>query len=928
MTVSIMTISDSCDMMENGAVGLPCTPEEEKRIITELTNKAESNMKEGNLYYIISNRWFTGWQRYTGHGIGSYSCDNHSDDSQPMFQLEAADRPGPIDNTDIVLKGSDSEDEDPQLLRTLEEGRDYVLVPQEVWEKLFYWYTGGPTLVRKLISQGIQKTFIVEVYSLCLKLIDSRDNSQSLIRLSRKASLHDLYERVCALKRVESEKACIWDYFNGRKHVTLSNSNQTLEEVNLQMDQDILLEVQSDGFWSSGYGKDSTDNELALVPIEPLRSSVTIAGGPTLSNGCSTGYGSSFFRRSTLSSPSKDMEDECDISRPVTRGGRRGLAGLQNLGNTCFMNSSIQCLVHTPPLVDYFLQDYTDKINRQNPLGMHGEIALAFGELLRKLWSSGQTSIAPREFKGKLARFAPQFIGYNQHDSQELLAFLLDGLHEDLNRVKQKPYFETKDFDGRADEEVADECWRYHKARNDSVIVDVFQGQYKSTLVCPVCSKISITFDPFMYLSLPLPSTVTRRMTITVFYGDGGGLPMPYTVTVLKHGCCKDLNQALVTACCLKSDECLLLAEVYEHRIYRYLEIPLEPLSSIKDDEYVVAYRLPKKQAELTRLEISHRYLDNCMSDNLKGFERKLFLTPLVTCLEDSHTGAGINIAVSKMMSLFRRKTFSSLTEAHSSKENGCASEAIDELMNSSNDNSGPENHLTDKTKLEETSCTEFCFQLCITDDRGLNCRPIVEDSLIKPGKLVKVLLNWTDKEHELYDASYLKDLPEVNKTGLTMKKTRQEGVSLFSCLDAFLKEEPLGPDDMWYCPRCKEHRQATKKLDLWRLPDILVFHLKRFSYSRYLKNKLDSFVNFPIHDLDLSSYVKCKDASTNSHAYELYAVSNHYGGLGGGHYSAYAKLIDENKWYHFDDSHVSPVSEAEIRTSAAYVLFYQRVET
>lgn len=65
-----------------------------------------------------------------------------------------------------------------------------------------------------------------------------------------------------------------------------------------------------------------------------------------------------------------------------------------------------------------------------------------------------------------------------------------------------------------------------------------------------------------MYLSLPLPSMVTRIMTVTVFYGDGSGLPMPYTVTVLKHGYCKDLSQALAAACCLKSDENLLLAEV------------------------------------------------------------------------------------------------------------------------------------------------------------------------------------------------------------------------------------------------------------------------------------------------------------------------------------------------------------------------------
>ncbi|KAI8005482.1 hypothetical protein LOK49_LG08G01671 [Camellia lanceoleosa] len=83
-------------------------------------------------------------------------------------------------------------------------------------------------------------------------------------------------------------------------------------------------------------------------------------------------------------------------------------------------------------------------------------------------------------------------------------------------------------------------------------------------------------------------------------------------------------------------------------------------------------------------------------------------------------------------------------------------------------------------------------------DNRGLNCRPISKDSLIKIGQLVKVMLDWTDKEHKLYDSSYLKDVPEVYKTKLTVKKTRQEVISLFSCLDAFLKEEPLGPNDMW----------------------------------------------------------------------------------------------------------------------------------
>ncbi|KAL3630083.1 hypothetical protein CASFOL_023067 [Castilleja foliolosa] len=907
-----MTIPDSSGynyMLENGSIELPCKPEEEGRIVQELTAKAESNLREGNLYYIISSRWFRGWQRYTGKTEGAYPYEDHPIVSQSLLPSNTKDRPGVIDNSDIVVNGRDNKDDDPQLFINLEEGRDYVLVPQEVWEKLSKWYKGGPPLPRKMIAVGDQqKQFVVEVFPLCLRLIDSRDQSEVIIRTSKKTSVHDLYVKVCQLKGLQSEKAYIWDYFNKQKQSILLSSIQTLEESNLVMDQDILLEVSTDDF-----GMDSTGNGLALVPVEPMRSSISIAGGPTMSNGNSTGYSSNVNQRSTSTSTYGDMENGYNDLKPVTRADRGGLAGLQNLGNTCFMNSALQCLVHTPNLAEYFLQDYSDEINRQNPLGMHGELAVAFGELLRKLWSSGRAPVAPRVFKGKLARFAPQFSGYNQHDSQELLAFLLDGLHEDLNRVKQKPYFETEDSDGRLDEEVADEFWRYHKARNDSVIVDICQGQYKSTLVCPLCSKISITFDPFMYLSLPLPSTATRLITATVFYGDGSGLPMPFTVTLLKQGCFRDLNQALGIACCLRSDECLLLAEVYEHRIYRYLENPSELLASIKDEEHIVAYRFSKREADLTRLEICHRYQET---------ERKLFLTPLVTFLEDPQSGADIDLAVNRMLSPLRRKAF--LSSITISGENSSASNAMDEQLN----NSGTQlEQSTKEIESEGMSSRELSLRLCLTDERGYGCRPIVKDTPIKPERTLKVMLDWTEKEQELYDSSYLKDLPEVHKSGILAKKTKQEAISLFSCLDAFLKEEPLGPDDMWYCPRCKEHRQASKKLDLWRLPDILVFHLKRFSFSRWLKNKLDTFVNFPIHNLDLSKYLKSVGPTDGSNVYELYAISNHYGGLAGGHYSAYCKLIDENRWYHFNDAHVSPVSESEIKTSAAYVLFYRRVK-
>lgn len=54
-------------------------------------------------------------------------------------------------------------------------------------------------------------------------------------------------------------------------------------------------------------------------------------------------------------------------------------------------------------------------------------------------------------------------------------------------------------------------------------------------------------------------------------------------------------------------------------------------------------------------------------------------------------------------------------------------------------------------------------------------------------------------------------------------RRAQAEPISLDSCLKAFTSEEELGEDELYYCSKCKTHRLATKKLDLWRLPPILV---------------------------------------------------------------------------------------------------------
>jgi hypothetical protein len=91
----------------------------------------------------------------------------------------------------------------------------------------------------------------------------------------------------------------------------------------------------------------------------------------------------------------------------------------------------------------------------------------------------------------------------------------------------------------------------------------------------------------------------------------------------------------------------------------------------------------------------------------------------------------------------------------------------------------------------------------------------------------------------KLVDKEKLNDSQE-HESVKTTQLTTQKGVSLDSCLQLFTQIEKLGPDDPWYCSKCKKFVQATKKFDLWKLPDILVIHLKRFQYNRYLRDKIE----------------------------------------------------------------------------------------
>jgi len=189
--------------------------------------------------------------------------------------------------------------------------------------------------------------------------------------------------------------------------------------------------------------------------------------------------------------------------------------GLKNIGNTCFMNTGLQCLAHIEPLVQYFLgSDFKQEVSVTNPANLKGQIAQSFSSLLKALWQSEQDVYDPRTFRKTLKKIAPHLIeGDEQQDVQEFLAFCIDGLHEELNRVK-KPPKKNDEEDSKLVTKGADFAaslaWMRDLERAQSFLVDLMQGQLRSSLTCSKCGHQSSRFDPFMYLSVPVSQEMSN----------------------------------------------------------------------------------------------------------------------------------------------------------------------------------------------------------------------------------------------------------------------------------------------------------------------------------------------------------------------------------------------------------------------------------
>lgn len=803
--------------------------------------------------------------------------------------------PPSIDNTNLV----DARD----FLRIgLSEGVDYEVVTKDAWRALVAWYDlCGPALPRKVIEiegHGVE----LEMYPLCLHIsrTDQDGNIMLLERtleISRTALASEAKKAASDLHGIEGGDLVLCHRIHQDFEFAEVDESQTLHALHFLDGHQLLLRVRN----------------------APMR-----LNGNRLPSGKNHGH-----------------------------------VGLQNLGNTCYMNAAIQCLVHSPLLPEYFMSEYKLDVNPNSKFGMAGKLAVAFAELLAEIQQArraGSNVVAPRDFKRIFSDFKPQFAGWKQQDSQEFLSMFLAGLSEDVNRTTKKPYRELKDSEGRPDEEVALEYWQSHCLRERSAVAALFSGQFCSVLRCQNCGYTNHSFEAFSFLPIPIPEHSYRWVTCMVV---SASRPPAQHITrvcarVPKQGNIKDALEAAGGMLSMEAQD-LVAADVGHGYISRLWQTE-KSLSVLSDDAQPWIFHAPlqtvkpmdlrmpassspsrrspskdrmRPPAELPArpvvIQLVHRRLRTVKKYFYNPYKSELFSSPVAVQLPNRCPGWRLYATAWTAV----RHIVPDLTE--------------------------PEEwpFLLSTVKRDGTACA-----YCSWRQGCLGCTvPLGEEEVLLASEET-IAVDWDasilQEQYKEKFAGHIHDHESVNLANIE----RKTSISLQQCLSSLVKDDELKV----FCRECTKQAQGeftesphVKSLRFWACPPLLVLQLKRFHTRSGAAYKLFNEVTFgPSLDLkdflsdgtkdchkakafvdwhrplrersmsdELRKWVGFPSLSRKITTYKLYGVVYHIGGMGSGHYTA--SVLHDGQWYCFNDDRVYTISEQDVCNANAYLLFYAR---
>ena len=899
------------------------SPDQERKIISQCFGSFR--IQEGLSLYILSSHWWETWKTYVNYGISIENSFNKS--------INIGDRPVAIDNSALI-----SQDSVLKLKQNLKRDKDFIPVSEEIWKIFLEWYGGGPEIERKVIIS--KKTTIIELYPPILTITpvlnsgNPATTSSTVMVFSLTSLFSDVLAKSCEYFSKPTATSRLW--IKSKNTWTVALLTESLEQR--KNAEEILFESLVFENNKSYWPRDQIDEKSLKIPSNTV----------------------------TASSSNSEDSKRSDIKKiSYSRANRMpGIVGLINLGNTCYFNSIIQALVHTPLLQEFFAGNISNFMNQKFEL--ENTISYEISSLSKEMWNGSSTKINPSKVFNSLTSRFPMFEGKEQHDCHELLSMLLDTLHEELRREGEEgrsTVILENPSSKQAEIMESDKQWQLLQGTQGSIISDICAGQTKTTLTCMNCGSKRIIFEIFTNLSLPIPIASNIPIYITVV--PLNSLISKIGIIISKHATVSQVLEKVALYSNI-SIEKLTLIEVSSN--YSITILDSNPTNTL--DNLTI-----NAKAEIFAYEI-RKTIKDCEELGKKTLEHNSFLSvgSQIDILQGNTWTTGKLLEIRKKLmteyfveydyedlsewkpfsqiNVFRKYTSSSTSQAcqifmfHTSFSGSRKVIGFPLILSIGNwytksDFYELAYNSAMRMVSKDIKPSQNCFKLLILDPitlrcglcRSLNCTGCAlipsksELKTLSPNlRRICIAAEW----NETYFSKEIK----YDESVIHAKDKEKEifkAIDINMCLDEFTKEEKI---DM-LCENCR-NRGIKMTMEIWRAPDILILSLKRFTYYQGSAEKIQQLVNYPFCGFDISAYVKNSEVLSKStlstsaimNSYDLYSVVLHTGSIHGGHYTTLNKFPGSNSWILYDDDVSLELRESPENSnliSNSYLLFYRR---